>query len=145
MFTQFNEQFAAATRQFTDAATQANRLAIENTEALFGLQLAAVEDRGNATFAFLGEAAEVRDADGFKAIWPKGVQVARENAERGVAVGQEVIGRTSKANEQIAEIAKSQLDSATKTAQANAEQATKTVTEKAQSFTQNATKASKAK
>ena len=145
MYRQFNEQFAAATRQFADAAAQVNRLAIESTESLFSLQLAAITDRANATFAFLGEAAEVRDADALKAIWPKGVQVARENIERGVAVGQEVIGRTGKANEQIADIAKMQFESATRTAQANAEQVAKTVTEKAESFAKSATKASKAK
>ncbi len=145
MYNQFNEQFAAATRQFADAAAQVNRLAIESTEALFSMQLAAVTDRANATFAFLGEAAEVRDADALKAIWPKGVQVARENVERGVAVSQEVMGHTTKANEQIADIAKIQLESAAKTAQASAEQVSKVVTEKAQSFAQQASKASKAK
>ncbi|HEU4773811.1 phasin family protein [Lysobacter sp. CW239] len=145
MYQQFNEQFAVATRQFAEAAAQVNRLAIENTEALFGLQLAAIEDRANATFAFLGEFAEVRDADGLKKIWPKGVQVARENVERGVAVGQEVIGRTTKANEQIGDIAKSQLEAAVKTTQANAEQVAKSVTEKAESFAKGATKAAKAK
>jgi hypothetical protein len=145
MYQQFNEQFAVATRQFAEAAAQVNRLAIENTEALFGLQLAAIEDRANATFAFLGEVAEVRDADGLKKIWPKGVQVARENVERGVAVGQEVIGRTTKANEQIGDIAKSQLEAAVKTTQANAEQVAKSVTEKAESFAKGATKAAKAK
>ncbi|MGY0558625.1 MULTISPECIES: phasin family protein [unclassified Lysobacter] len=145
MYQQFNEQFAAATRQFADAAAQVNRLAIENVEAVFGLQMAAIEDRANATFAFLGEAAEVRDADGLKKIWPKGVQVARENVERGVAIGQEVIGRTTKANEQISDITKSQLEATAKTTQANAEKVAKAVTEKAESFTKGATKASKSK
>lgn len=145
MYSQFNEQFTAATRQFTDAAAHVNRLAIENTEALFGLQLAAIQDRANATFAFMGEAAEVRDAEALKNIWPKGVQVARENIERGVAVSQEVMASTTKANEQIADIAKNQLESAAKTAQASAEQVSKAVNEKAQSFAQQAPKASKAK
>ncbi|MEO6170179.1 MAG: phasin family protein [Lysobacter sp.] len=145
MYSQFNEQFTAAARQFADAAAQVNRLAIENTEALFSLQLAAIQDRANATFAFIGEAAEVRDADSLKTVWPKGLQVARENIERGVAVGQEVMGRTSKANEQIADIAKTQLESAAKSAQASSEQVAKAVSEKAQSFAQQATKASKAK
>ena len=145
MYSQFNEQFTAAARQFADAAAQVNRLAIENTEALFSLQLAAIQDRANATFAFIGEAAEVRDAESLKTVWPKGLQVARENIERGVAVGQEVMGRTSKANEQIADIAKTQLESAAKTAQAGSEQVAKAVSEKAQSFAQQTTKASKAK
>ncbi|MBB1062106.1 phasin family protein [Marilutibacter spongiae] len=125
MYTQFNEQFAAATRQFADTASQASRLMLENTEALFGLQMAAVEDRANATFAFFGEAAEARDFDAAKALWPKGVQIARENVERAVTAGQEAFGRTLKTNEAIAELAKGQFESAAKSAQANVEKATK--------------------
>ncbi|QOY62433.1 phasin family protein [Lysobacter sp. H21R4] len=145
MYSQFNEQFAAATREFADAAAQVNRLAIESTESIFALQLAAIQDRANATFAFLGEAAEVRDADGIKNIWPKGVQVARENLERGVAVSQKVMEHSSKTNEQIADITKSQLASAAQTAQSSAEQVANAVNEKSQSFAKGAGKASKAK
>ena len=85
MYQQFNEQFAAATRQFAETAAQVNRLALDNAGAVFGLQLAAIEDRANATFAFLGEATQVRDAEGLKDLLPKAAQVARENIERGVA------------------------------------------------------------
>lgn len=130
MYQQFNEQFAAATRQFADTAAQVNRLTLDNAEAVFGLQLAAIEDRVNATFAFFGEAAEARDFDALKTLWPKGVQVARENVERAVSTGQEVFGRTLKANESIGELAKSQIESAAKTTQANVEKATKAATAK---------------
>ena len=41
MYPQFNEQFTAATRQFADTAAQINRLALENAEKVFGLQLSA--------------------------------------------------------------------------------------------------------
>ena len=63
MYQPINEQFAAATRQFAETAAQANRLALDNASAVFGLQLAAIEERVNATFAFFGEAAEVRDIE----------------------------------------------------------------------------------
>jgi hypothetical protein len=143
MYQQFNEQFAAATRQFADTAAQVNRLALENAEAVFGLQLAALNERVNATFAFWGEAAEVRDADGLKTLLPKAAQVARENIERAVSTGQEVLGRTAKTNEAIGELAKSQLESAAKTTQANVEQATKAATDKAEATFANAARASK--
>ena len=123
MYQQFNEQFAAATRQFADTAAQFNRIALENAEAVFGLQVAALNERANATFAFFGEAAEVRDLDGLKTLLPKGVQVARENVERAVSTGQEVLGRGLKANETLAEIAKSQVESIAKKAQASVEKA----------------------
>jgi len=123
MYQQFNEQFAAATRQFADAAAQVNRIALDNAETVFGLQLAAINERVNANFAFWGEAAEVRDAEALKALLPKAAQVARENLERAVSTSQEVLGHTAKTNEAITELAKSQIESAAKTTQANVEQA----------------------
>jgi hypothetical protein len=125
MYQQINEQFAAATRQFAESAAQVNRIALENAEAVFGLQVAAFNERVNATFAFLGEAAEVRDAEGMKTLLPKAAQVARENLESAVSTSQEVIGRTAKTNEAIAELAKTQIESAAKTTQANVDKATK--------------------
>ena len=127
---QFNEQFTAVSRQFADTAAQVNRLALENAEKVFGLQLAAFEENANATFAFLGEIPEARDFDSLKSVWPKGLQVARENAERVVSTSQEVFGRTLKTNEAIAEIAKSQIESTTAKAQAQAEQVVKATTTK---------------
>jgi hypothetical protein len=122
---QINEQFAASTRQFADTAAQANRLALANAEEVFGLQLATIAQNFNAAFAFWGELAEVRDADGLKAVWPKGVQVARENVERSISTGQEVLGRTLKANEAIGQIAKGQFEAATAQAQAGVEKVVK--------------------
>jgi hypothetical protein len=128
MYQNINEQFATATRQFADTAAELNRLALENAQQVFGLQMAAFEENTSATFAFLGEMAEVRDLDGLKAVLPKGAQVVRENVERSVSTGQEVFGRTLKTNEAIAKIAKGQVESAAAKAQANAEQAVKAAT-----------------
>ena len=122
---QYNEQFVNATRQFADATAEANRLALANAQDIFGLQLAAVEKNATATFAYLGELAEVRDADGLKAVLPKGVQVARENVERAISVGQEVVGRTVKANEAIGQVAKGQFEAATAQAKAEADKVVK--------------------
>src|SRR5690606_10423260 len=96
---QFNDQFTAAARHFADTATQINRLALDNAQKAFGLQLATLEENAEATFAFLGEAAGVRDFDGLKALFPKGVQVARANVERAINAGQEVLGSAVKTNE----------------------------------------------
>ena len=120
---QFNEQFAAASRQFADTAAQINRIALDNAEAVFGLQLSALSERANATFAFFGEAAQARDLDALKTLWPKGVQVARQNVERAISTGQDVFGRTVKANEAIGQIAKSQLETVAAKTQATVEEA----------------------
>ena len=131
MYQQFNEQFAKSTRQFADTTAQVGRLTLENTEAVFGLQLAAIEESMNATFAFWGELADVRDIDGLKAVWPKGVQVARENVERSIGAGQEVFGRTLKTNEAIAQIAKAQFETVAAKVQADVDQVTKAAGRKA--------------
>jgi hypothetical protein len=121
MYQQINDQFAAASRQFADTAAQINRLALDNATQVFGLQLAAFEQGAKATFAFFGEVAEARDADQLKAVWPKGLQVARENAERAIATGQDVLGRAVKTQEAIGQVAKAQFEAATAQAKDAAE------------------------
>jgi hypothetical protein len=117
MYQQINEQFAAASRQFADTAAQINRLAVENATQVFGLQLAAFEAGATATLAFFGEVAEVRNPEQLKAVWPKGLQVAKDNVERSIATGQDVIGRTVKTNEAIGQIAKAQFEAQATAAQ----------------------------
>jgi hypothetical protein len=128
---QYNEQFAAATRQFADTAARINQLALENAHKVFGLNMATLEENAEATFAFFGAAADVRDFDGMKTLFPKGVQIARENVERTISASQEVLGSTVKTNEAIAELAKSQLESATVKAQAEAEKVVASATKTA--------------
>ena len=128
---QFNEQFAAATRQFAETAARVNRLAIENAEQVFGLQIAAIEENANATFAFWNQLTEARDFNGLRDVVPAGVQVARENTERAIAAGQEIYDRTLKTNEAIAQITKGELEQVAAKAQAEAEKVVKTTAKKA--------------
>ena len=128
---QFNEQFAAATRQFAETAARVNRLAIENAEQVFGLQIAAIEENANATFAFWNQLTEARDFNGLRDVVPAGVQVARENTERAIAAGQEIYDRTLKTNEAIAQITKGEMEQVAAKAQAEAEKVVKTTAKKA--------------
>lgn len=139
-----NDQLVAATRQFADAAAQVNRLALQNAEAVFGLQLAALENNMNATFAFFNEAANARDLDAFRTLLPKGMQVARENVERVVTTTQEVLGRTLKTQESIAELAKSQFEAGAARAQDSVRQAQDNVAQATESL-QKAAKAAAAR
>jgi len=122
---QFNEQFAAASRQFTDAASQINHLALDNFQKIIGLQLTAFAENANATFALANEALDIRDMDGLKALLPKGAQVARENTERFVNASQEVVGHTVRTHESIAQLAKSQVEASTADVRAEAEKVAK--------------------
>lgn len=128
---QFNEQFTAATRQFADTAARINRLALENAEKVFGLQMAALEESANATFAYWGQLAEARDFNGLRDVVPAGVQIARENTERAIATGQKIYENTVKTNEAITQIAKGEVEQAVAKAQAEGEKAVKAAAKKA--------------
>lgn len=125
MYQQINDQFNSATRDFADTAARAQRLALDNAQAVFGLQVATIEQNLNATVAFWNELSETRDLDGLKTVLPKGLQVARENTERSIGTGQEVLGRTLKANEEIGQIAKGQFEAASKQAKENTDKVVK--------------------
>ena len=122
---QFNEQFTKSTGQFADVAANANRLALENVQNAFGLQLAALEENATAAFAFWGEMTNVRDFEGLKAVLPKGAQIARANTERSVGAAQEVFANTIKTNEAIGALAKGRFEQATAQVKAEVEKATK--------------------
>ena len=125
MNAQFNESFSQFTHQFAAAASRANRLALESAETVFGVQLKTFEKNIDATTAFFGELAEVRDLDSYKTLWPKGVQIAKDNTERLVAAGQEVFGLSLKTGEAFGQLVKSQFESATDSVQASVAKATK--------------------
>jgi len=120
---QFNDQFSAYTHQFAAVAARMNRLALENAETLFGVQLRTLEKNVEATTSYLGELAEARDLDAYRNLWPKGLQVARDNAERVAAAGQEVIGLTLRAGEAFGDLAKGQFEAATEQVQATVSKA----------------------
>ena len=127
---QFNDQFTKAAGQFAAAAANANRLALQNAEKAFGLQLASFEENANAAFAFFGELVDVRDFDSLKAVLPKGAQVARAAAERSMGTAQEVFANTVKTNEAIGALAKGQFEKATAQAKAEVEKVTKVASKK---------------
>jgi exonuclease VII small subunit len=125
MSAQFNDSFSTFTHQFAAAAARANRLALENAETVFGVQLKTFEQNIDATTAFFSELAETRDLEAYKTLWPKGMQVAKDNTERLVAASQELFGLTLKTSEALGQLAKSQFETATESVQASVAKATK--------------------
>lgn len=109
---EFNQPFVSYSRQLADATIKAQQLALENFESIARLQLKTAENRLNATFTFLGEAAEVRDLEGIRAIWPKSFHLAREAGEELLTLGQETLQRTARTGEAIAQLVKAQVEAA---------------------------------
>ena len=112
MYEQIQSQMIQISKQFANAALQANTLALKNAEHLIGLQFKTLEERLNANVAFWGQASEARDIEGLKTIMPKGLELAKEHAERFAAVGQEMIASQLKTNQEIADLVKGQVEAA---------------------------------
>ncbi|MGA8279104.1 MAG: phasin family protein [Rhodanobacteraceae bacterium] len=112
MFDQINSQALAFSKSYTDTFAKMQSLTMEGFERIAALQMKALENRMNATVEFCSEASEVRDFEGARAIWPKGFQLAKENAETLYATGQEVVGVTLKTNEALGELVKGSIESA---------------------------------
>lgn len=117
MIEQYNNQVLAFSKSFADAAFKLQGLALQNFEKIADIQLKTFENRANATAAFVSEALEVRDFEGLKAIWPKGVTLAKESAEKAYSTSQEVFGLTIKTGEAFGEIAKTNFTATNETLQ----------------------------
>jgi phasin family protein len=112
MYEQINTQALAFSKTLADTAFKANSLAVEGFERITSLQLKALENRIAATVEFWSEAAEVRDFDGLKTIWPKGVNLVKETTEKMYANGQEVFSVAVKTSEALGQLAKGSIESA---------------------------------
>jgi phasin family protein len=110
MYEQMNSQFLSLGKNFADAAVKAQGVALAGFEKIADLQLKAVESHVSASSAFWAEASEVRDFEAAKAILPKGVQLAKESAEKMYSTNQEVFGLTLKTNEQLGNLIKGSFE-----------------------------------
>ena len=93
--------FSSYTQQFAAAANRANRLALENAESVFGVQLRTFERNTTAAAGFFGELAQAGAQADLQALLPKGMQLARDNMERLASANQEVLGLSLKTGEAL--------------------------------------------
>ena len=115
MFEQINAQSMAFGKTYADAFAKAQTVAMEGFERITDLQIKTLEDRVNAAVQFWSEASEVRDFEAARNFWPKGVQLAKENAEKMYATGQEVFGVTLKTTEALGALAKGSFETTNET------------------------------
>ncbi len=106
----FNTHALTLSKSFADAAFKAHTLAVEGLERVTHINLKALENNVAATADFFAEAAEVRDFDSLKTIFPKGVNLVKDSAEKLYANGQEVLGVTVKTGEALSQIAKGSFE-----------------------------------
>ena len=112
MSQQLNNQFFAYTKQATENAFKAQSLALKGLEAVAGLQLKALEQQARDSAAFVTEVLETRDAEALRGLWEKGTTLSREQAERAVAVSQEIVAVAQKTAESLQALAQEQRQAA---------------------------------
>jgi hypothetical protein len=112
MTQQLNNQLFAFTKQFTDSAFKAQSLALKGLETVAELQLKALEQQAQVSAEFVAEAMETRDVSGLRSLWEKGTSLSRDNAERAVAISQEVIAITQKTAESMNALVQEQRQAA---------------------------------
>ncbi len=112
MTQQINNQLFAFAKQFSDSAFKAHSLALKGLETVADLQLKALEQQAKVSAEFVAEAMETRDANGLRSLWEKGTSLSRENAERSVAISQEIIAITQKTAESMNALAQEQRQAA---------------------------------
>lgn len=121
MFEQINNQWMNLGKRFADTAMRAHGLAVEGFEKSLAVQMKTLEDRVEATVGFVTDATAARDFESVKTLWPKGLGLAKESAEKLVASGQEVLAVTMKTNEQIGALYASDVQAVTETFEAQAQ------------------------
>ena len=128
MFEQINSQSLALGKSYADTFVKAQTIALEGFERITDLQIKTLEDRVNAAVQFWTEATDVRDFEAARAFWPKGVQLAKENAEKLYATSQEVFGVTLKTTEALGQLAKGSFENTSETIAKNVNSAKKAAT-----------------
>lgn len=112
MAASFNEDLSSYTHQLAATAARANRLALENAESVFGMQLKTFEKNVNAATGFLGQVAEVRDIGAYQTLLPQGLKIFRDNLDRLASANHEAVGLSLKTGEAIGQLAKMQMEAA---------------------------------
>lgn len=121
MFEQISHQWINMSKRFADTAIKAQGLAVEGFEKTLNLNLKALEERVEATVGFVSDATAARDFETVKTLWPKGLNLAKESAEKLVAASQEVMALTLKTNESIGALYANDVQAATETFEAQAQ------------------------
>jgi hypothetical protein len=110
MFEQMSSQVLSISKQFAETLVNANAVAVDHFQKVMDVQLKNVEDRMNVVAGFVETAATVKSPEEFRALMPKTVSMIKDNAEKSVAVGQEIGGIFTRTSEQLVNLAKGQFE-----------------------------------
>lgn len=112
MFEQLSTQVLGYGKNVAQSLVKANGIAVEGFEKLFDTQLKAVEGSLQAVGEFTQELSELRDAEGLRTVWPKGLSLVKDQAEKAVATFQELVSLGTRTNEALLGLVKGNVEAA---------------------------------
>ncbi|HKV65540.1 MAG TPA: phasin family protein [Rhodanobacteraceae bacterium] len=123
MYSQFQKQSLDLGKQFAEQAYKAQVAALKGISEIQSLQVKALESQAKSNLAFVADSLEVREVQDVTALWPKGIDFARDSAEAAYAAGQEILGVAQKTAEHFGDLTRNGLKAANEAAVAPAKKA----------------------
>ncbi|MDE2272215.1 MAG: phasin family protein [Xanthomonadaceae bacterium] len=112
MYSQFQKQSLDLGKQFAEQAYKAQIAALKGIAEIQSLQVKALESQAKSNLAFVADSLEVREAQDVTALWPKGLDFARDSVEAAYATSQEIMGVAQKTAEQFGNLTRTGLKAA---------------------------------
>ena len=106
MYAQIQKQTLDFGKQLAEQGYKAQLAALKSLAEIQGLQVKTLEAQTRANLAFVTDALQTREIEDVAALWPKGLDYARNSAESAYEAGQQVLGIAQKTAEQIGELAR---------------------------------------
>ncbi|HET7930568.1 MAG TPA: phasin family protein [Rhodanobacteraceae bacterium] len=123
MYSQIQKQTLDFGKQFAEQAYKAQVATLKSLSEIQTLQVKALEAQAKSNLAFVADSLEAREIQDVTALWPKGLDFARDSVEAAYATGQEILGVAQKSAEQLGEMTRSNLKAANEAAVAPAKKA----------------------
>ena len=125
MYAQLQQQTLNLGKQWAEQSYKAQLTALRGFAEIQGLQVRALEAQVKANLAFVADSMEAREIEDVSALWPKGLDFARNSAEAAYEAGQQALGVAQKTAEQLGELARNGVKAANDVAGNTAKKATR--------------------
>ncbi|MBS0382082.1 MAG: phasin family protein [Proteobacteria bacterium] len=123
MYSQIQKQSLDLGKQFAEQAYKAQITALKGIAEIQTLQVKALEAQAKSNLAFVADSMEAREIQDVTALWPKGLDFARNSVEAAYAANQEILGIAQKTAEQFGDLTRNSLKAANDAAAAPAKKA----------------------
>ncbi|HET6913416.1 MAG TPA: phasin family protein [Rhodanobacteraceae bacterium] len=112
MYAQWQQQTLDLGKQLAEQSYKAQLTALRGFAQIQDLQVKALEAQAKANLAFVADSLAAREIEDVSALWPKGLDFARNSAEAAYEVSQQTLGIAQKTAEEIGELTRSGVKAA---------------------------------